>query len=207
MADKQSQEKIDALRAFGAKVIVRPTHVEPEDPRSYYSVAASLKSAEFFFHVNQYDNIYNAECHYMETGPEILRQTQGKFDVFMASVGTGGTVSGTGKYLKEHIPGLQVVGVDCKGSILKKYHETGDMSGAHGYLLEGIGEDFLPGNVHFDVIDEFVMVEDEESFHMTRALCQQEGIYAGGSCGAAVVGAYTLCSRAKRAEKDLSYPS
>ncbi|MGB1050918.1 MAG: PLP-dependent cysteine synthase family protein [Chitinophagales bacterium] len=189
MADKQSQEKIDALRAFGAKVVVCPTHVEPEDPRSYYSVAASLKSLPNSFHVNQYDNIYNAECHYMETGPEILQQTGGGFDVFMASVGTGGTVSGTGKYLKEHIPGLQVVGVDCKGSILKKYHETGDMSGAHGYLLEGIGEDFLPGNVHFDVIDEFVMVEDEESFHMTRALCQQEGIYAGGSCGAAVVGA------------------
>ena len=144
MADKQSKEKIDNLKAYGAKVIVCPTNVEPEDPRSYYSVAASLKKLPNSFHVNQYENIYNAECHYQQTGPEIMEQTGGDFDVFMASVGTGGTISGTGKYLKEHMPNLEVVGIDCEGSILKKYKETGDTSGAHGYLLEGIGEDFLP---------------------------------------------------------------
>lgn len=203
MADKQSKEKIDNLKAYGAKVIVCPTNVEPEDPRSYYSVAASLKSLPNSFHVNQYENIYNAECHYQQTGPEILKQTEGNFDVFMASVGTGGTISGTGKYLKEHMPNLEVVGIDCKGSILKKYKETGDMSGAHGYLLEGIGEDFLPGNVHFDVIDSFEIVEDEESFHMTRDLCKYEGIYSGGSCGAAIVGAIKYAKRQTNPKKIL----
>ena len=126
---------------------------------------------------------------------------QGEFDVFMASVGTGGTVSGTGKYLKENIPGLQVVGVDCKE--ISKISRDRRYEWAHGYLLEGIGEDFLPGNVHFDVIDEFVMVEDEESFHMTRALCQQEGIYAGGSCGAAVVGAIRYAQKLREPKRIL----
>jgi len=203
MADKQSKEKIDNLKAYGAKVIVCPTNVEPEDPRSYYSVAASLKSLPNSFHVNQYENIYNSECHYQQTGPEIMEQTGGDFDVFMASVGTGGTISGTGKYLKEHMKNVEIVGVDCKGSILKQYKETGDMSGAHGYLLEGIGEDFLPGNVHFDVIDSFEMVEDEESFHMTRELCKHEGIYAGGSCGAAIVGALRYAKRQSTPKKIL----
>lgn len=203
MADKQSKEKIDNLKAYGAKVIVCPTNVEPEDPRSYYSVAASLKKLPNSFHVNQYENIYNAECHYQQTGPEIMEQTGGDFDVFMASVGTGGTISGTGKYLKEHMPNLEVVGIDCEGSILKKYKETGDTSGAHGYLLEGIGEDFLPGNVHFDVIDSFEMVADEESFHMTRDLCKYEGIYSGGSCGAAIVGALRYAKRQKTPKRIL----
>lgn len=189
MADKQSQEKIDNLKAFGAKVVVCPTHVEPEDPRSYYSVAAALKEIPNSYHVNQYENRFNAECHYQQTGPEIYEQTRGEFDVFMCAVGTGGTISGTGKFLKEKMPHLKVVGVDCEGSILADYKKTGKMTEAHSYLLEGIGEDFLPGNVHFDVIDDFVVVGDEESFHMTRDLCVKEGIYAGGSCGASVLGA------------------
>lgn len=203
MADKQSQEKIDNLRAFGAKVIVCPTNVEPDDPRSYYSVAASLKSLPNSFHVNQYENIYNAECHYRQTGPEILQQTEGKFDVFMAAVGTGGTISGVGKYLKEHMSSVDIVGVDCVGSILAHYKATGEMGEAHSYVLEGIGEDFLPGNVHFDVIDDFVVVGDEESFHMTRRLVTEEGVYAGGSCGAAVLGALKYAKTLKSPKKIL----
>lgn len=203
MADKQSQEKIDNLKAFGGKVIVCPTNVEPDDPRSYYSVAASLKTLPNSFHINQYENVYNSECHYLQTGPEIQEQTGGEFDVFMASVGTGGTISGVGKYLKEKNPHMKVVGVDCKGSILAHYKKTGEMGQAHSYVLEGIGEDFLPGNVHFDVIDDFVVVEDEESFHMTRRLVTEEGVYAGGSCGAAVLGAIRYAKTLKEPKKIL----
>lgn len=203
MADKQSKEKIDNLKAFGAKVVVCPTNVVPEDPRSYYSVAASLKTMPNSFHVNQYENIYNSECHYQQTGPEIFEQTEGKFDVFMAAVGTGGTISGIGKYLKEKMDDVKIVGVDCKGSILAHYKETGEMGEAHSYVLEGIGEDFLPGNVHFDVIDDFVVVEDEESFQMTRRLVLEEGVYAGGSCGAAVLGALKYAKTLKEPKKIL----
>lgn len=203
MADKQSQEKVDSLKAFGAKVVVCPTNVEPEDPRSYYSVAASLKSLPNSFHINQYENIYNAECHYLQTGPEIFEQTEGKFDTFMAAVGTGGTISGIGKYLKEKMPDVKIVGVDCKGSILAHYKKTGEMCAAHSYVLEGIGEDFLPGNVHFNVIDDFVVVEDEESFHMTRRMATEEGVYAGGSCGAAVLGALKYAKTLDKPEKIL----
>jgi cystathionine beta-synthase len=189
MADKQSQEKINNLRAFGAKVVICPTNVEPEDPRSYYSVAAKLSKLPGAVFLNQYDNMYNTECHYTQTGPEIYKQTEGKFDVFVAGVGTGGTISGTGKYLKERMPHLKVVGVDPDGSILNHYHKTGEMIPARGYVLEGVGEDFLPKNIDFKVIDEFVTIYDEESFQMTRRLLKEEGIYCGGSCGAAVVGA------------------
>ncbi|MBD66129.1 MAG: cystathionine beta-synthase [Halobacteriovoraceae bacterium] len=203
MADKQSKEKIDSLKAFGAKVIVCPTNVEPEDPRSYYSVAASLKSLPNSFHINQYENIYNSECHYLQTAPEIYEQTKGEFDTFMAAVGTGGTISGIGKYLKEKMPKVKIVGVDCKGSILAHYKATGEMGEAHSYVLEGIGEDFLPGNVHFDVIDDFVVVEDEESFQMTRRLVKEEGVYAGGSCGAAVLGALKYAKKLDKPEKIL----
>ena len=189
MADKQSQEKIDNLKAFGAKVVVCPTNVEPEDPRSYYSVAARLAELENSVFLNQYANKYNTECHYLQTGPEIYEQTEGKFDVFMAGVGTGGTISGIGKYLKEKNPNIKVVGVDCKGSILAHYHKTGEMTEAHSYVIEGLGEDFLPDNVNFETIDDFVIVEDEESFQMTRKMLREEGIYAGGSCGSAVLGA------------------
>ncbi|MBT4790151.1 MAG: cysteine synthase family protein [Halobacteriovoraceae bacterium] len=204
MADKQSQEKIDNLKSFGAKVIVCPTNVEPEDPRSYYSVAAALAKLPNSFVLNQYANAANMLCHYNQTAPEIYEQTGGEFDTFMAAVGTGGTISGIGKYLKEKKPSMKVVGVDCKGSILAHFKKTGEMCEAHSYVLEGIGEDFLPENVHFDVIDDFVTVEDEESFQMTRRLLKEEGIYAGGSCGSAVVGAIRYAKTLAKPEKILT---
>lgn len=203
MADKQSQEKINNLKAFGAKVVICPTNVEPEDPRSYYSVAAALSKLPNSYFVNQYANKYNAECHYKQTGPEIFKQTEGSFDTFMASVGTGGTISGIGKYLKENMDKVKIIGVDCEGSILAHYKKTGEMGVAHSYVLEGMGEDFLPDNVHFDIIDDFEVVGDEESFQMTRRLCLEEGIYAGGSAGAAVVGAIKYAKKLKTPEKIL----
>ena len=189
MADKQSQEKIDNLKAYGAKVIVCPTNVEPEDPRSYYSVAAKLGSLPNSVFLDQYGNMDNGESHFEITGPEIYKQTNGEFDTFLASVGTGGTISGCSRYLKSKMPNLKTVGVDCEGSILMHYHKTGEICEAKSYIVEGIGEDFLPDNVLFDLIDDFVMVNDKESFLMTRELLTKEGIYAGGSCGSAVVGA------------------
>lgn len=204
MADKQSQEKINNLKAFGAKVIVCPTNVEPEDPRSYYSVAAALAKLPESFVLNQYANEANMLCHYNQTGPEIYEQTGAEFDTFMASVGTGGTISGIGKFLKEKKPEMKVVGVDCEGSILAHYKKTGEMGEAHSYVLEGIGEDFLPENVHFDTIDDFVVVKDEESFQMTRRLLKEEGIYAGGSCGSAVVGAIRYAKTLDKPEKILT---
>ncbi len=204
MADKQSKEKIDNLRAYGAKVIVCPTDVAPEDPRSYYSVADSLSKLPDSFVLNQYANKANMLCHYNQTAPEIWEQTGGEFDTFMASVGTGGTISGIGKYLKERKPSMKVIGVDCEGSILAHYKKTGEMGEAHSYVLEGIGEDFLPENVHFDTIDDFVVVKDEESFQMTRRLLREEGIYAGGSCGSAVVGAIRYAKTLDKPEKILT---
>lgn len=204
MADKQSTEKIDNLRSFGAKVIVCPTNVEPEDPQSYYSVAAALAKLPNSFVLNQYANSANMLCHYNQTGPEIYEQTNAEFDTFMAAVGTGGTISGIGKFLKEKKPEMNIVGVDCVGSILAHYKKTGEMGNAHSYVLEGIGEDFLPENVHFDTIDDFVVVGDEESFQMTRRLLQEEGIYAGGSCGSAVVGAIKYAKSLDKPEKILT---
>lgn len=201
MADKQSQEKINNLRAYGAKVVVCPTDVAPEDPRSYYSVAASLSKLPNTFFVNQYDNKYNAQCHYEQTGPELYEQTNGEFDTFIVPVGTGGTISGVGKYLKEKMPSVKVIGVDCKGSILAHYKKTGEMGEAHSYALEGIGEDFLPGNVHFDIIDDFLVVEDEESFHFTRELLKKECIYTGGSAGAAILAAIRYAKTLEKPEK------
>lgn len=202
LADKQSKEKIDNLRAFGAKVIVCPTNVEPDDPRSYYSVSKRLaESIPNSFYVNQYDNSDNGETHYNTTGPELVKQTEGDFDVFMAGVGTGGTISGTGRYLKENMPGVKIVGVDIEGSILGPFKMTGKVIEAKPYVLEGIGEDIFPENVKFDVIDDFVMVEDKESFLMTRKLLTQEGIYAGGSSGAAVVGAIRYAEKLDKPKK------
>jgi cystathionine beta-synthase len=190
LADKQSPEKIQNLRAFGAKVIVCPTNVEPDDPRSYYSVSKRLAATTpNAFFVNQYDNLDNRATHLHTTGPEIFAQTHGAFDVFMAGVGTGGTISGIGTYLKSKMPKVQVIGVDIRGSILAHYKKTGEICEAMPYVLEGIGEDILPENIDWDVIDDFVTVEDKESFIMTRKLLAQEALYVGGSSGAAVVGA------------------
>ena len=203
MADKQSQEKIDNLKAYGAKVIVCPTNVEPEDPRSYYSVAAKLGSLPNSVFLDQYGNMDNGECHFEITGPEIFKQTNGEFDTFIASVGTGGTISGCSRYLKSKIPNLKTVGVDCEGSILMHYHKTGQICEAKSYVVEGIGEDFIPDNVIFDLIDDFVMVNDKESFLMTREMLTKEGIYAGGSCGSAVVGAIRYAESLDKPERIL----
>ncbi len=204
LADKQSKEKIDNLRAFGAKVIVCPTNVPPDDPRSYYSVAETLAhTIPNAYYVNQYNNPWNSEAHYQTTGPEIVRQTGGEFDVFMAGVGTGGTISGVGKYLKEKMPAVRIVGVDIRGSILAHYHRTGEICEARSYVVEGIGEDILPDNVHFDVIDDFVVVDDKESFLMTRKLLTQEGLYVGGSCGSAVAGALRYAASLERPQRIL----
>ena len=203
MADKQSQEKIDNLKAYGAKVIVCPTNVEPEDPRSYYSVAAKLGNLPNSVFLDQYGNMDNGESHFEITGPEIYKQTNGEFDTFLASVGTGGTISGCSRYLKSKMPNLKTVGVDCEGSILMHYHKTGEICEAKSYVVEGIGEDFLPDNVLFDLIDDFVMVNDKESFLMTRELLTKEGIYAGGSCGSAVVGAIRYAESLDKPERIL----
>ncbi|GAB5466259.1 MAG: pyridoxal-phosphate dependent enzyme [Candidatus Kapaibacteriales bacterium] len=202
LPDKQSIEKINNLRAFGAKVVVTPTNVEPDDPRSYYSVAKRLaETTPNSFYSNQYYNHDNKEAHYKSTGPEILEQTGGDFDVFMCGVGTGGTITGTGQYLKDHAPHIKIVGVDIVGSILEPFWRTGEVVEAHSYVLEGIGEDIFPSNLDFSVIDDFVVIEDKESFVMTRRLLTQEGIYTGGSAGAAVVGAIKYAEKLKEPKK------
>jgi cystathionine beta-synthase len=204
MADKQSQEKVNNLKAFGAKVVVCPTDVEPDDPRSYYSVSKRLaETIPNSYYVNQYDNLWNRETHVATTGPEIFEQTKGDFDVYMAGVGTGGTITGVSMYLKTKMPHLKTVGVDVEGSIVAQYARTGDLSGARSYVIEGIGEDFIPENYDFKVIDDWVVVGDKESFLMTRALLKQEGIYTGGSGGAAVVGAIKYAKKLKEPKKIL----
>ncbi|WP_410219610.1 pyridoxal-phosphate dependent enzyme [Pedobacter sp.] len=193
--DKQSKEKVDALRAFGAEVIVCPTNVEPEDPRSYYSVSSRLeREVPNSWKPNQYDNLSNSQAHYEQTGPEIWEQTEGKITHLLVGVGTGGTISGTGKYLKEKNPNIQVWGIDTYGSVFKKYKETGifDKNEIYPYITEGIGEDFLPANVDFDTIDLFEKVTDKDAALMTREICRQEGIFVGNSAGAAIAGLLQL---------------
>ncbi len=192
LADKQSQEKIDILRAMGAEVIVCPTAVAPDDPRSYYSVALRLnREIENSYYPNQYDNLSNTKAHYETTGPEIWRDTEGKITHFVAGVGTGGSMCGVAKYLKEQNPNIVTVGIDTYGSVFKKYKETGefDENEIYPYLTEGIGEDILPANVDFSLIDHFVKVTDKDAAVMTRRLSREEGLFVGWSCGSAVWGA------------------
>ena len=189
--DKQSKEKFDALRAFGAEVIVCPTNVEPEDPRSYYSVSSRLeREVPNSWKPNQYDNLSNSQAHYESTGPEIWEQTDGKVTHVVAGVGTGGTLSGIARYLKEKNPTIKVLGIDTYGSVFKKYKETGifDKNEIYPYITEGIGEDFLPANVDFSLIDHFEKVTDKDAALMTREIARKEGIFAGNSTGSAVAG-------------------
>ena len=193
--DKQSKEKFDVLKAVGAKVVICPTNVKPDDPRSYYSTSKRIASeTQNSWYVNQYDHLSNTQAHYESTGPEIWSQTAGKITHFVVGVGTGGTISGVAKYLKEKNPNIKVWGIDTYGSVFKKYHETGefDENEIYPYLTEGIGEDILPKNVDFNLIDAFEKVNDEDAALYTRKLAKMEGIFAGNSCGAAVKGVLQL---------------
>jgi cystathionine beta-synthase len=193
--DKQSKEKCDILRAMGSEVIVCPTEVAPEDPRSYYSVSKRLaEEIPNSWYVNQYDNPSNSLAHYQSTGPEIWRQTAGKITHFVVGVGTGGTISGVGKYLKEQNPNIKVWGIDTYGSVFKKYHETGifDENEIYPYVTEGIGEDILPKNVDFSIIDGFTKVSDQDAAVYTRLLAKEEGMFIGNSAGAAMKGVLQL---------------
>jgi cystathionine beta-synthase len=195
ISDKQSKEKMDILRAVGAKVVVCPTDVEPTDPRSYYSVSKRLaEETPNSWYVNQYDNMSNSLAHYEQTGPEIWKQTEGKITHFVSGVGTGGTISGVGKYLKEKNPNIKIWGIDTYGSVFKKYHETGifDENEIYSYITEGIGEDILPKNVDFSLIDGFTKVTDKDAAVYTRKIALEEGIFVGNSAGAAVKGLLQL---------------
>ncbi|WP_233884162.1 pyridoxal-phosphate dependent enzyme [Tenacibaculum piscium] len=201
ISDKQSKEKMDILRAVGAEVIVCPTNVEPEDPRSYYSVSKRLgEETPNSWYVNQYDNPSNAITHYEQTGPEIWEQTDGKITHLVVGVGTGGTISGTAKYLKEQNPNIKIWGIDTYGSVFKKYHETGifDENEIYPYITEGIGEDILPKNVDFSVIDGFTKVTDKDAAVYTRKIALEEGIFVGNSAGSAIKGMLQLKENFKK---------
>lgn len=190
MPDKMSEEKIRVLRAYGARVVVTPTNVEPEDPRSYYSVARQIhEDTPNSILANQYHNPINPRAHYDATGPELWQQTAGKIDVFVAGMGTGGTICGVGRYLKQVNPKVQIVGADPVGSILYDTFYTGKAGEANVYKTEGIGEDFIPSNYDFSVIDDMVRVSDKETMLMTRRLVREEGIFGGMSSGSAVAAA------------------
>lgn len=196
MADKAPKEKVRLLELLGAEVHVCPTNVEPDDPKSYYSVAKRLVDERDGFSPNQYFNDANPEAHYRSTGPEIWRDTEGRLDAFVCGVGTGGTISGTGRYLREKNPKVEIVGVDPKGSILKEVFETGENNDpAQGYLVDGIGEDLVPGSLKMDAITSFEQVQDAESYEMALRLAREEGILGGSSAGSAVVGAIRVAKR------------
>ena len=193
--DKQSKEKIDILKAVGAEVIICPADVDPDDPKSYYKTAERIGGeTKNSWYVNQYNNLSNREAHYLSTGPEIWEQTQGKITHFVVGVGTGGTISGVAKFLKEKNSNIKIWGIDTYGSAFKKYHETGifDKNEVYPYITEGIGEDIIPENVDFDLIDKFEKVNDEDAARYTRKLAREEGIFAGNSCGAAIKGVLQL---------------
>jgi cystathionine beta-synthase len=198
--DKQSKEKADILKAVGAEVIVCPTNVEPEDPRSYYSVSKRL-STEIpnSWYVNQYDNLANRQAHYEQTGPEIWEQTEGKITHLVVATGTGGTIVGTGKYLKEKNPNIKVWAIDSYGSLLKKYFETGELDNneVYPYISEGFGEDFVPQNYDMQYIDEFTKVTDKDGAVMARRIAKEEGIFIGYSCGSCLQGVFNLKDQLK----------
>ncbi|MBH76138.1 MAG: cystathionine beta-synthase [Flavobacteriales bacterium] len=201
MSDKQSKEKIDILKAMDVKVHICPTNVAPDHPDSYYSVAKKLNTEiPNSFYPNQYDNLSNKKAHYLTTGPEIWEQTDGKITHFVAGVGTGGTISGTAKFLKEKNKNIKVWGIDPYGSVFKKYHETNtfDEKEIYPYMTEGIGEDIIPKNVDFQLIDLFEKVSDKDAALMTRKLAKEEGILAGYSCGAALCGVIQLKNKLKK---------
>jgi len=201
ITDKQSREKIDQLKAFGAEVIVCPTAVEPEDPRSYYSVAKKLaREIPNSFYPNQYDNPMNPESHYRTTGPEIWKDSEGKITHFVCGMGTGGTVTGVGRYLKEQNPNVKVIGVDPYGSLYYDYFKTGKIAKARTYVVEGIGEDIFPSTLDFKVLDDVVQITDEESFVWTRRLAKQEGIFVGGSGGGCVSAALRVAKHSKKGD-------
>ena len=201
--DKQSKEKVDILKAVGAEVVICPTNVDPDDENSYYSTSRRLSlEIENSWYVNQYDNLSNSEAHYLSTGPEIWEQMSGHIHHFVVGVGTGGTISGVGKFLKEKNNKIKIWGIDSYGSVFKKYHETGkfDKNEIYPYLTEGIGEDILPENVDFKIIDHFEKVTDEDAAVFARRLAKKEGILAGYSCGAAIAGLHQLKSNFKKNE-------
>ncbi len=201
MPDKQSEEKRQALRSVGAKVVICPTDVEPDDPRSYYCVSRRLADeTPNAFYANQYHNPANPEAHYLSTGPELWEQTGGEMDVFVGGMGTGGTLSGTGKFLKEKKPGIKIVGVDPIGSLYYDLYKTGRMTKAHPYKVEGIGEDFVPSTMNLKMLDEVIQVTDRECFSIARDLIRKEGLLCGGSCGAAVAGAVKYAEMSGKAE-------
>jgi cystathionine beta-synthase len=199
--DKQSREKIDLLKAFGAEVVVCPTAVAPDDPRSYYSVAKKLaEEIPNSYYPNQYYNPSNPQAHYETTGPEIWEDTEGRIDAFVAGMGTGGTITGVGKFLKEKKPSVKIVGADPVGSLYYEYFHKGTIGEAHTYLVEGIGEDILPATMDFSVLDDVIQVTDKESFLWARKLVKEEGIFAGGSSGSALAAGIRYAERMKPGE-------
>lgn len=199
--DKQSKEKVDMLKAVGAEVIVCPTNVEPEDPRSYYSVSKRLSTeVPNSWYVNQYDNLANRLAHYEQTGPEIWEQTEGKVTHLVVATGTGGTIVGTGKYLKEKNPAIKVWAIDTYGSLLKKYFDTGEIDNneVYPYISEGFGEDFVPKNYDMQYIDEFTKVTDKEGALMARRIAREEGIFIGYSAGSCLQGLFQMRAQLKK---------
>lgn len=206
ITDKQSREKIDMLKAFGAEVVVCPTAVEPEDPRSYYSVAKKLaREIPNAFYPNQYENQMNPETHYRTTGPEIWKDSEGKITHFVCGMGTGGTISGVGRYLKDQNPNVKIIGVDPQGSLFYEYFKTGNIGKAHTYVVEGIGEDILPTTMDFKMLDEVVQVNDEECFVWARRLAKREGLFTGGSGGGCVSAALRVAKDCQKGDMIVAF--